>query len=388
MFSILLLPTRYHKNEINKSYIIRFTLLYSFILDLYTPDFWGNFGSTYSTPLVQVCSPRGVGSVYFEKPCGSPGYREPVPILQLASPKSPYASSRLSANTDRLASLENLVPKPLGESSDMGDLLEGEVMSDSAHHCDTRRNQDTETNLMEGTSPRAKPLAEGTTSDSEEKWPSRGSVKDRNVSGNSSTDRSTKQGDANSPALHQTNRNNTTPPKTRMDIYNFSHPDHYIEVAHNTPLRNNSLSNEGRGMLSNLTFHCKNRGKDQQVPHSSSDSDCKEIFPPETERSKDEAKENIPCNDLQICTDNTRYLHSDGEVMEPLSMTVGRNYPGFPFSPAFSKQSSNSSACSSCVSSPVVLQNDSQCFTYSARRYVENNSDPNLPVDAEGKNLY
>ena len=43
-----------------------------------------------------------------------------------------------------------------------------------------------------------------------------------------------------------------------------------------------------------------------------------------------------------------------------------------------------SSTCSSCVSSPIILQSDSQCFTYSVRRYVEYFGRPESPVDVEG----
>jgi len=44
-----------------------------------------------------------------------------------------------------------------------------------------------------------------------------------------------------------------------------------------------------------------------------------------------------------------------------------------------------SSTCSSCISSPIILQNESKCFTYSIRRYVESTSiaRPESPVDVE-----
>ena len=48
------------------------------------------------------------------------------------------------------------------------------------------------------------------------------------------------------------------------------------------------------------------------------------------------------------------------------------------------EQAAGSSTCSSCVSSPIILQSDSQCFTYSVRRYVECYGRPESPVDMEG----
>ena len=40
------------------------------------------------------------------------------------------------------------------------------------------------------------------------------------------------------------------------------------------------------------------------------------------------------------------------------------------------------STCSSCISSPIILQSDSQCFTYSVRRYVDSYVEG--PLDLEG----
>ena len=42
------------------------------------------------------------------------------------------------------------------------------------------------------------------------------------------------------------------------------------------------------------------------------------------------------------------------------------------------------STCSSCISTPIIVQSDSQCFTYSVRRYVEPCTLPDAPVDVEG----
>lgn len=54
-------------------------------------------------------------------------------------------------------------------------------------------------------------------------------------------------------------------------------------------------------------------------------------------------------------------------------------------SPGYLKYDTASSTCSSCVSSPIILQSDSQCFTYSVRRYIECFGVEG-PIDVEGKN--
>ena len=63
---------------------------------------------------------------------------------------------------------------------------------------------------------------------------------------------------------------------------------------------------------------------------------------------------------------------------------------GLCISPAYGKFEGGSSTCSSCVSSPIILQSDSQCFTYSVRRYIDfyNVGRPDSPTDhgdVEGK---
>lgn len=61
---------------------------------------------------------------------------------------------------------------------------------------------------------------------------------------------------------------------------------------------------------------------------------------------------------------------------------------GISLSPGFGKfEYCGSSTCSSCISSPIVLQDEAQCFTYSVRRFVESpgNQRPESPVDLEGK---
>ena len=61
---------------------------------------------------------------------------------------------------------------------------------------------------------------------------------------------------------------------------------------------------------------------------------------------------------------------------------------GLCFSPGYGKFEGGSSTCSSCMSSPIILQSDSQCFTYSVRRYIDcYSARPDSPVDVEGETL-
>ena len=72
-------------------------------------------------------------------------------------------------------------------------------------------------------------------------------------------------------------------------------------------------------------------------------------------------------------------------LIPPDNVPIAKN---FAFSPGCSKfeQATGSSTCSSCVSSPIILQSESQCFTYSVRRYVEPYGRPESPsIDVEGK---
>lgn len=60
---------------------------------------------------------------------------------------------------------------------------------------------------------------------------------------------------------------------------------------------------------------------------------------------------------------------------------------GMAISPGYNKIDTGSSTCSSCVSSPLILQSESQCFTYSVRRYVDalGQIRPDSPIDIEGE---
>lgn len=78
-------------------------------------------------------------------------------------------------------------------------------------------------------------------------------------------------------------------------------------------------------------------------------------------------------------------LLSGISILSPDVIGIGR---GMALSPGFGKfDQGGSSTCSSCISSPIILQNESQCFTYSVRRYIEcpGNQRPESPVDFEGK---
>lgn len=85
-----------------------------------------------------------------------------------------------------------------------------------------------------------------------------------------------------------------------------------------------------------------------------------------------------------VSTNNT-----PGRVLPGLTLIPPDNFnlgKTLTISPGYSgKLDGGSSTCSSCVSSPIILQSDSQCFTYSVRRYVEYFSGRDSPVEAEGK---
>ena len=67
------------------------------------------------------------------------------------------------------------------------------------------------------------------------------------------------------------------------------------------------------------------------------------------------------------------------EAPHPLTKTL--------CSPGYLKYDTGSSTCSSCVSSPIILQSDSQCFTYSVRRYIDQFGLEG-PIDVEGRTAY
>ncbi|KAK2152086.1 hypothetical protein LSH36_340g06043 [Paralvinella palmiformis] len=82
-------------------------------------------------------------------------------------------------------------------------------------------------------------------------------------------------------------------------------------------------------------------------------------------------------------THGTQRCLSALSLIPPESLSFGK---GLALSPGYGKwEQGGSSTCSSCVSSPIILQSESQCFTYSVRRYIEsyNLGRPDSPVDVE-----
>ena len=71
-------------------------------------------------------------------------------------------------------------------------------------------------------------------------------------------------------------------------------------------------------------------------------------------------------------------------LVPPDSFGLGK---AMAISPGYGKFDTGSSTCSSCVSSPIILQSESQCFTYSVRRYVDSfgQGRPDSPIDIEGE---
>ena len=59
-------------------------------------------------------------------------------------------------------------------------------------------------------------------------------------------------------------------------------------------------------------------------------------------------------------------------VVAPADLLLfGSSRGGLSLSPGYHHGGTGSSTCSSCISSPIILQNESQCFTYALRRYID-----------------
>ena len=90
----------------------------------------------------------------------------------------------------------------------------------------------------------------------------------------------------------------------------------------------------------------------------------------------------------------TGFLRVQTRDTSSLGLALNRTLPGLSLlspdsnrlcmSPGYG---AGSSTCSSCVSSPIILQSDSQCFTYSVRKYFDSFGRPESPstIDIEGK---
>ena len=85
-----------------------------------------------------------------------------------------------------------------------------------------------------------------------------------------------------------------------------------------------------------------------------------------------------------VVTGTSRTL-SSLTLIPPDNVPIGKNFAAFSSGCTKFEQATGSSTCSSCVSSPIILQSESQCFTYSVRRYIEPFGRPESPViDVEG----
>ena len=182
--------------------------------------------------------------------------------------------------------------------------------------------------------------------------------------------------------------------KSSIDVYNFDSgtPNKdddsidYLEV----PLS----INEGSGPIprpacSTLSFTHLHQGANVQ----SSSEDVQDI-PVSTETDDKLTIFEKPNTILRLqIRDGVSASHSPRtfaglSIVSPDIISLGR---GLALSPGYSKfDRGGSSTCSSCISSPIILQNESQCFTYSVRRYMEAVSStqrPDSPVDLEGMAL-
>ena len=94
----------------------------------------------------------------------------------------------------------------------------------------------------------------------------------------------------------------------------------------------------------------------------------------------------IPRRDPTTTSVNSQRSLSALSLIPPETLSFGKSLA---VSPGYGKWEQGST-CSSCVSSPIILQSESQCFTYSVRRYVESYSvaRPDSPIDVEGRILH
>ncbi len=207
---------------------------------------------------------------------------------------------------------------------------------------------------------------------------------------------------ANIDMSHRHETPNSKVHKSALDVYNFESntpkkdemdTGEYYEVVHETP----SSSQSGR-VRATLSFSAY-----QQTASMGPSAEEYSLFQGDSLDSEilddlddDKAQADVfqkPVDFLRIQTrDSLGASGSTPNRMLPgLTLIPPENLPlskTLSISPGYGKfDGTGSSTCSSCVSSPIILQSDSQCFTYSVRRYVEYFGRPDSPVDVEGKML-
>ena len=179
-----------------------------------------------------------------------------------------------------------------------------------------------------------------------------------------------------------------------IDVYNF-------EASTPNPRREKDLDSytdssspehceaEPSRVRASLAFYQGARlATSEEVPYSEVESQTldgpdQELDKPEVDRPEPDRGPSMfrPAGMLRVNpTQRTLALappEGFGIARGPLALS-----PGYKFD-----HQSGGSTCSSCVSSPIILQSESQCFTYSVRRYIETYGvvRPDSPVDMEGK---
>ena len=183
------------------------------------------------------------------------------------------------------------------------------------------------------------------------------------------------------------------------DVYNFegSTPkkdevdtSEYYEVVHESPSSSQTCSNKVRATLafSGYQQSASMGASTEEISLLQGDSmdsqslddelEQPSVFqkPAEVSSLRIQTRENVPGSSPRGLSGLT--------LIPPENFSLSK---GLCISPGCGRleQAAGSSTCSSCVSSPIILQSDSQCFTYSVRRYVECFGRPDSPVDVEGK---
>ena len=165
-----------------------------------------------------------------------------------------------------------------------------------------------------------------------------------------------------------------TPNKSNKsgDIYTFEGTPTPTKEDSDTGESENSSEKPPKSVRSTLSF-----SKFPPGANVSAESEEIYLFPGDLETSvelgRPETPKEIfdkPAHPVRM---QPRDLNSSSNPCNPFSIEMLPFGKTLTISPGCGKidQGDWSSTCSSCVSSPVILQNDSQCFTYSVRRYVE-----------------
>ncbi|ELU17060.1 hypothetical protein CAPTEDRAFT_214693 [Capitella teleta] len=176
-----------------------------------------------------------------------------------------------------------------------------------------------------------------------------------------------------SPVAGETSTAVTARPHRSLDVYNFegSTPKKEEDSDADSP-----KAASYRGTLSFASF--------QRGAQMSNGAEGEIVLPSESQETVSEERDLFekPSGLPRSLLSTQRAFTANLSLVPP----DGFSMKGVAFSPGYNKLDTASSTCSSCVSSPLILQSESQCFTYSVRRYVESFGQvrPDSPIDIEG----